>query len=64
MKRNIKLVDWAGKTIDFAEIKGEVYLVHFTDGTSAEITAYIRESPSQHWGDTAEVEIEFDDGVK
>lgn len=37
----MKLKDWIGKTIQHAEIKGENYLIHFTDGSVATMKAYI-----------------------
>ena len=37
----MKLKDWIGKTIQHAEIKGENYLIHFTDGSVVTMRAYI-----------------------
>lgn len=41
MEREMKLKDWIGKTIQHAEIKGENYLIHFTDGSIVTMKAYI-----------------------
>lgn len=68
MKRKMMLTDWIDKTIKNVEVKNisfmnsnDVYLIHFTDGTQAEINAYVVVSPSRQWNDTAELKIIYED---
>lgn len=47
----MKLKDWIGKTIQHAEIKGEDYLIHFTDGSVVSMRAYSRYVCDTEWAD-------------
>lgn len=64
MEREMKLADWIGKTIQYAEIKGEYYLIHFTDGTFVKMKAYIHRCekgfPTEY--DWPEMDIKYNVG--
>lgn len=51
------IIDWVGKKIVKAEYKDTGFVLEFDDGSTAEISAYVEESPSHHWSDEAKVEI-------
>lgn len=63
MERDMKLADWIGKTIQHAEIKGHYYLIHFTDGSTAKMKAYIhRAADGITFYDSADIDIKYNMG--
>lgn len=63
MERDMKLADWIGKTIQHAEIKGEYYLIHFTDGSLVKMRAYIhRAEDGVTFYDSADINMKYSMG--